>query len=183
MDDLSPAARSALTLAVLALLVVIGLVWGLSKVTAPLPGLSSGSSDACSPLDVAKGDVVRPGMVQVSVYNAGTRNGLAGDVMDALVERGFVEGNVGDAPDDADVAKIQIWADDKSDPAVQLLRRQIAGPAPITDRAADVGGTGVVLVVGDAFGQLGDVTAKVTAKTGATLCQPVAKSTKGPSAQ
>ena len=119
--DLGAGLRSALTLAVLGLLLVLMAVLGWSRLTAPLPE-SQETTGACEPWTVAAGERLDVGQVEVSILNAGTREGLAGAVMAGFVERGFRAGSSGNAPAGTEVAKVQIWAADKRDPAFAFAR-------------------------------------------------------------
>ena len=110
------------------------------------------------------------GQVEVSILNAGTREGLAGAVMAGFVERGFRAGSSGNAPAGTDVAKVQIWAADKRDPAVELVRAALPTPAPVVD--TDYDAPGVVVVVGNAFGELRSGATSITAKQEGTACAP-----------
>ncbi len=82
----------------------------------------------------------------MSVFNGSERSGLASATVAQLEERGFVAGDVGDAPQQ--ISSTQIWADDATNPAIQLVQRQFK-------RAKVVSGTqigpGVVVVVGEKF--------------------------------
>ena len=87
-------ARSAITLAALGVLLVLGAAWGWNAATEPLP--AKVDTPICTTQTIAAGQKVFPQDVTVSVYNAGTRDGLAGRVMKDLHDDGFAEGNVGD---------------------------------------------------------------------------------------
>ena len=100
--------RSAATMAVLVGILLVGAMWGWSAVTAPVPGKVD--APVCEPKAVAKGDKVYPAQVVVSVYNAGSRLGLAGRTMELLTGNGgFHEGDMGNAPEGTKVPVVQIW--------------------------------------------------------------------------
>lgn len=170
MTPLPAPLRSGLTLGVLAALVVVGLLWGWSAATAPLPGSDDGADGSCDPVTVEAGDRVRTEQVVVSVLNAGSREGLAGEVMDAFVERGFRTGASGNAPSGTEVARVQVWAADRRDPAVALVRSALRKPVPVVD--TDVNAPGVVVVVGDRFGELVDGRNRVKARQDGEVCAP-----------
>jgi hypothetical protein len=138
------ALKSAITLAVLAALVLLGAVWGLSALTAPFP--QNDPVAICEDVDVSAGTEVRRDQVVVSVFNGSKRTGLAGATSAQLVERGFVAGDIGDSPQPA--ASTQIWAADPTNPAVDLVRQQFKGAQVVT---GDSLGPGVVIVVGEKF--------------------------------
>ena len=159
------ALRSALTLAVLALLVVVAAVWGWSALTEPLP--QDDPVAICEDTDVAAGGEVRRDQVVVSVFNGSKRSGLAGSTMAQLVERGFVEGDVGDAPLPA--ASTQIWSSEPTNPAVLLVQKQFKQARIVT---GDPLGVGIVVVVGEKFQTLRKKQVEsVIAESDATYCR------------
>lgn len=161
--------RSALTLAVLGVLLLVMLLWGWSSATAPLPG-SGDDPGACEPFTVVEGDRLESSQVEVSILNAGNREGLAGEVMDGFLERGFRQGSSGNAPAGTEVAKVQVWASDRRDAAVELVRSVLPKPAPVVD--TEVGAPGVVVVVGDDFGELRNGNTSLTARQDGSVCAP-----------
>ena len=79
MIDLSAGLRTALTLGVLAVLLLVMLTWGWSNATAPLPGSDEPEeAGACEPWTVVEGEQLDAAQVEVTILNAGTREGLAG---------------------------------------------------------------------------------------------------------
>jgi hypothetical protein len=174
--DLAPKLRSAITLGVLTILLLLGLVWGWTKLTEPLPGLS-GSTDetqiaACSERTVAKGERVDIDEVTVSVYNAGTTDGLATKTLQKLETRGFAPGETGNAPSGTEVKKVQIWADDPKNPAVRLVSSHLGKSVKVVAPTGDPLGVGVVVVVGDNFTTLSQGAKFVKARTDAEVCSP-----------
>lgn len=167
--DLTAPLRSALTLAVLGALLLLMLVWGWSSATAPLPG-SEEDQGACEPFTVVAGERLDSSQVEVSILNAGNREGLAGEVMDAFEERGFRPGSSGNAPTGTEVAKVQIWASDRRDPAVELVRSALPQPAPVVD--TEINAPGVVVVVGNDFTELRQGRTSITARQGGSACAP-----------
>ena len=137
-------ARSGLTLLALASLLVVATVWGWSALTKPFP--QDEPVAICEDTPVTTGSEVRRDEIVVSLFNGSERSGLASATIAQLEERGFVAGDVGDAPQQ--ISSTQIWADDATNPAVQLVQRQFK-------RAKVVPGTqigpGVVVVVGEKF--------------------------------
>ena len=161
-------ARSAATLGVLCALLVVGGLWGWSAVTAPFPGKVA--APACENRPVAKGDKIFPAQVVVSVYNAGSRFGLAGRTMELFTGQGFPEGDIADAPNRSKVPFVQIWTPDPKNPAVQLVASRLAGPHSIVKREAP--GAGVNVVVGDRFDKLGKGLRFVKARSDSEICSP-----------
>lgn len=167
--DVGASLRSALTLGVLGLILLLMLTWGWSRATAPLPD-SEPTVGACEPWTVVEGERLDAAQVEVTVLNAGSREGLAGEVMAGFLERGFRQGESSNAPTGTEVAKVQVWAADKRDPAVELVRQVLPQPAPVVDTAYDA--PGVVVVVGNEFGELRDGDTSVTARQEGSACAP-----------
>ncbi len=160
--------KSVLTLATLAVLLLIGVSWGWSAVTEPFP---QGEEVAtCSPTEVAKGDKVYPDQVTVSVLNAGGREGLAGRTLDELVRNGFGKGDLDNAPVDAGVDLVEIWTDAPRSPAVQLVASHLGNDVRVLRR--DSGAPGVNIVVGNEFS--GVITGRRMRVAGqdTTICSP-----------
>jgi hypothetical protein len=162
---MSGALKSALTLAVLGLLMVVAAVWGWAALTEPFP--QEEPVAICEDTTVTAGTEVRRDQVVVSVFNGSGRSGLAGATIAELTERGFVEGDVGDSPQPA--ATTQIWADDPTNPAVQLVRQQFKKARVVT---GDTLGVGVVVVVGEKFKALRPKQVEsVVVESDATFCR------------
>ena len=159
--------RSLVTLVVLGLGLALAGVWGWSAISEPFPKESS--PPVCVDREFAKGDVVKRRDVTVSVWNGGTRVGLAGLTMDLLVEAGFHEGSEGNTPGKRKVAQVEIWTEDPDNPAVKLVRSQFAR-AEVVERK--VHPPGVLVVVGDGFDDLVPGEKSVTARTDASVCGP-----------
>jgi hypothetical protein len=174
--DLRPKLRSAITLGVLTIMLLLGLVWGWTKMTEPLPGLSGSTGEtpiaACSVRTVAKGERVDINEVTISVYNAGTTNGLATKTMQKLENRGFAPGDTGNAPRGTEVKKVQIWADDPKNPAVKLVSSYLGRSVKVAAPTGDPLGVGIVVVVGDNFTSLRQGAKFVKARTDAEVCSP-----------
>lgn len=136
--------RSAFTLGVLSLLVVVAAFWGWGAATAPLP--DSGPPPVCVDTRIRAGQQVTTGQVVVSVYNASGRSGVAGNTMNRLTNRGFVAGSTGNAPSDTDFRGVRIYATERKNPAVRLVRRQFQQARVVEGPAL---GPGVVVVVGN----------------------------------
>lgn len=157
--------RSALTLAFLGLLVVVAAAWGWTALTKPFP--ENEPVAICEDASVSAGTEVRRDQVVVSVFNGSGRSGLAGATSAELTERGFVAGDIGDSPQPA--ATTQIWADDPTNPAVDLVKQQFKKARVV---AGDALGVGVVVVVGEKFKTLRPQQVEsVLAQADATYCR------------
>ncbi len=163
--------RSLLTLGALGLLLVVAATWGWSSLTRPLP---SDADAVCTEKSYAAGDVVKRKDVTISVLNAGTRNGLAGLTLNLFEEAGFARGQEGNAPEDAKVGVVQIWTDDRTNPAVRLVASHLGKNVRVVRREPTT--AGVQVVVGDGFEDLvaGEKSAK--ASDDVTVCGPAAPS-------
>jgi hypothetical protein len=167
--DLSPRLRSALTLAVLALLVVVGTAWGFAQVTEPFPGRAEPS--VCVDEQFAAGERIYPQNVTVSVVNASTRVGLAGRTMSALVDEGFARGEIANAAEGVEVKRAEIWTTDADNPAVLLVRSRF-GQVEVVEMP-DPGAAGIVLVVGNALGdELFDGRPSILVESDTAVCGP-----------
>ncbi|HET6693725.1 MAG TPA: LytR C-terminal domain-containing protein [Pedococcus sp.] len=158
------------TLVLLGVLVVFALV-GWRTVTAPGPwsGASGPTADDCVS-GLAKGDLVRTTDITVSVYNAGTRSGLAGRTQEQLAARGFLTGDLGNAPDDlGDVRRVTVLAASPSDPAAMLVARQF-GKGTRVQKYADDLGSGVEVVVGDRYDGLSKAPRRMRAQADGSGC-------------
>lgn len=160
--------KTLLTLAVLAMLLVVGIAWGWSAATSPFP--QSTPQLSCYPTTLQPGDRVSAPKVTVSVFNASDRSGLAERTMSAFEDQGFGPGDVGNAPNGAVVHYAQVWAKDPGDPAVRLVLSRLGDGARVVRRHHS--GAGVVVLVGAQFQKLvpGKSSVKVTQPT--TLCEP-----------
>lgn len=98
--------------------------------------------------------VLMPDAVEVNVYNATARPGLAANTAAGLRDRGFTVLDVENAPPEDLVAEpAQIRASLADSPQVRLLVQHVPGAVVVADGRLD--GT-VDLVIGDAFTALGD---------------------------
>jgi LytR cell envelope-related transcriptional attenuator len=160
--------KTLLTMAVLAMLLVIGVAWGWSAMTRPFP--HKAPQKACYPTQLQRGDRVSAPKVTVSVFNASERVGLAERTMTAFEDQGFGPGDVGNAPKGTVVYFAQVWARHPSNPAVQLVSSRLGPQARVVKRHH--AGPGVIVMVGPQFQKLvaGRSSIKVTHPT--TICSP-----------
>jgi hypothetical protein len=159
---------TGVTLTVLIALLAVGAFIGWRALFAPLPGdtgTATGKDDGC----VDRGDTVRTRDVTVSVYNAGTRSGLAGQTQNELAARGFIPGDLGNAPDDlSNVRFVRVLAETRRDPAARLVALQFGKDAKVF--AADDLGSGVEVVVGDRFSGLKEAPRRIRADAPGSGC-------------
>lgn len=163
--------KTAVTLTVLSVLLIVAAVWGFTAVTQPFPGRVE--TPVCVDTTVGKGTRVRTSDVTVSVLNASTREGLAGRTMGLLTDAGFAEGEVGNAPRGTKVdVSAEIWTDDPRGVAVALVRTWLGRDVRVR-RVTDPGRPGVVVVVGNDFEDLAQRGRRAIAATAeSTFCTP-----------
>ena len=145
---------TAVTLTVLVAMLAAGAFIGWRALFAPLPGDSdaaTGNREGCAE-GVSRGDTVRTRDVTVSVYNASNRDRLASRTMAEFVNAGFVEGETGNAPEDARVPRAKIWARSLSSPDVRLVKSRLGPATPVVRRNGP--GIGVTVLVGDRYTSL-----------------------------
>jgi hypothetical protein len=166
--DLKARTRSAVTLAVLAVVFVIGVAWAWSSVTDPFP--EKAEQPACTDSPVAKGDRLTPGDVLVNVLNGSTTEGLAGETMDALVRKGFVEGSKGNTSAAGSRSGAVIWADDANSTAAKLLKSYFGKGTEIVQQSTAE--PGITVVVGEGFPGIGDGRKSIKATSDGYVCSP-----------
>lgn len=162
------AAKSTGVLAGLAVLVALAAVWGWGAVTEPFPGKTDPPTCVATP--VTAGDKVFPGQVVVSVFNASERNGLAGRTMDLFTDDGFIEGDTGNAARNADVDVAAIWTETPTNPDVRLVASRLGPDVEIVRRPGRA--VGVMVLVGDDFGDLVKGQRQVVAEEDTRICSP-----------
>ena len=171
---------TAVTLLVLTGILVAGALVGSKALFAPMPSDQSRAGDgpSCTRTTLKKGQTVRAREVQVSVFNGGSRAGLATETMGALRNRGFDRGSIGNAPEGTVVRKVQVWTTQRDDVAARLVANQFGPRTRVHVVASDLG-PGIDVVVGDALKGLSKArTTIVVAKTSST-CVPLPSPTAG----
>lgn len=166
--NLVPSLKSAVTIGVLALLLVVGVSWGFAQVTEPFPGKVD--PPICVDTSFPAGERIYPQDVTVSVLNASNREGLASRTMDELLSDGFAEGETTNAPDGTQVGRVEIWTTDGDNPAVLLVRSRL-GQAEVLEKP-DPGAAGIVVVVGDQFEETFEGRPSIKTDTDIVVCGP-----------
>ncbi len=166
---------TAVTMLILLAILAAGAVVGLRSLFAPLPRgqATAKATPACVTKSVKKGQRVSATQVEVSVFNAGSRAGLADETMLTLVQRGFRKGKVGNAPAGSTVKKAQVWTTQKHDPAARLVARQFGKAVKVRSVKVDLG-PGVDVVVGDGFTKLVKAKRVIIVKRTSSACLPSA---------
>jgi LytR cell envelope-related transcriptional attenuator len=166
-------AISAVTIVVLIGLLVVGAVVGWRTLSAPLPGEDDeprkASGQRCND-GVTRGDVVRTEDITVSVYNAGSRSGLADQTQSELVARDFIPGDVGNAPVEMESVRfVRVLAPTTTDPAARLVALQFGEDTLVQATEEDLG-PGVEVIVGDSFQGLVEAPTEIKARTTGSGC-------------
>ena len=91
--------------------------------------------------------------MQVSVFNGGTRSGLADETLAQLRERGFTPGDTGNAPSGTEVKRVRVLHHERNDLAATLVARQFGRSTKVVVTDTDLG-PGVDVVVGNKFDKL-----------------------------
>ncbi len=163
---------SGATLIVLMSLLAVGAYVGWQRLSAPVPERDEPTKASGPRCDggVARGDVVRTRDITVSVYNAGSRSGLAGQTMSELEARGFIPGDVGNAPAKFETVRwVRVLAPSKKDPAARLVALQFGKQTLVQAVKRDLG-PGVEVIVGDKFLGLVDARQKLKARASGSGC-------------
>ena len=168
---------AALTLAVLVGVIAVGAAVGWNALTASFPtSLSpSPSAPACTNRLVDAGKSLRSSDVTVSVFNAGSRPGLAERTLAALTARGFQPGQVGNAPSGAPVRTAQVWTKTKGDAESRLVALQFGRKTKVHLTNIDLG-PGVDVLVGDSFHGLAKAPRLLKVHKPEKVCLPVSPS-------
>ncbi|MET0997160.1 MAG: LytR C-terminal domain-containing protein [Marmoricola sp.] len=140
---------TAVTLVVLLGVLAAMAVYGFRELTAPLPGAPS-ANQTCSEAEKQVQEFIQRGEVQVSVFNAGTKEGLAGTTLQSVEDAGFRAGNAGNAPRTTKVPRAVVWTTEENDTAATLVARAFGRRTPVQVTETDLG-PGVDVLVGNRF--------------------------------
>lgn len=143
---------TAVTMMVLVGILVVGAVVGAQKLFAPLPETQpvAEPSPSCT-VEAEKGERLRIRDVRVNVFNAGSEAGLAGGTMRDLARRGFVRGEVGNAPNDTAVRRVQVWIEKGEEAAGRLVARNLGRKVKVMTVKGEDLADGVDVIVGNKF--------------------------------
>ena len=166
---------TGITLLVLVGILVVGAVLGSRSLFAPLPdsGQAAGSpTPTCSTQTVKKGQRIRSTQVQVSVFNGGTRAGLADETLKSLTKRGFTAGETGNAPSGTTVKRVRVYTTTKNDLSATLVARQFGRSTQVVVTDTDLG-PGIDVVVGNKLHRLAKARHVIKVRTSSSVCVPV----------
>ena len=140
---------TAVTLVAL-LLVLIGMAaYGFDQLTKPLPNRSV-AEEKCTGAEKEVQGFLKRNQVQVSVFNAGNREGFAGLTLEKIVDAGYRAGNAGNAPKSAEVRRAVVWTTEPNDPAAKLVAKSLGPRVKIDVTETDLG-PGIDVIVGNKF--------------------------------
>ena len=162
---------TAVTLLVLVGILAAGAVIGIRSLLAPISEDASDTPSSCSTTAVRKGQRISARQVAISVYNAGTRAGLADETMGVLTNRGFQRGEVGNAPRGTRVKVVQIWTSRPTDAAARLVALQFGRSVKVQVKKTNLGPGGDV-VVGDGFRRLVRAQRTIVVLNAQSVCLP-----------
>lgn len=161
---------TGVTLLVLVGVLVVAVVLGAKALFAPLPQHDTPAAQGCVSTRVHKGQRVSSAQVEVSVFNASGRSGLADRTMLAFTSRGFAKGDVGNAPAGSGVKVAQVWTTRRNDAGARLVARQLGRHTRVRTVAADLG-PGVDVLVGARFTRLAAAPRTLVAARTTSACR------------
>lgn len=146
---------TALTMAVLAAILVVMAVWGYRAATAPYGDRSEPASagPTCPPERQQVTEQLRRKDVTVSVYNSGKRSGRAQATLNQLEEAGFKAGAIGNAPEGLSAKRAAVYTADPDSPAAKLVALAFGPKTEVLSTTEDLG-PGIAVVIGDKFERL-----------------------------
>jgi hypothetical protein len=124
-------------------------VYGFKSALAPLPG-GKAADPTCSGTEKQVQKYLKRSDVQVSVYNAGSRSGLAGQTLEKFDAAGFKAGNAGNAPGAAEVRRAVVWTTQPNDASARLVALALGRGTRIEVTETDLG-PGIDVLVGNRF--------------------------------
>jgi hypothetical protein len=162
---------TAVTLVVL-IVVLIGMAaFGYNQLTAPLPELPS-AEEKCTGAEKEVQGFLKRKQVQVSVFNAGNREGFAGSTLEKIVDAGFRAGNAGNAPKSAQIRRAVVWTTEEDDSAAKLVAASLGRRTKIEITETDLG-PGVDVIVGNKFKGIRKSPKKIRLADPVEKCVPV----------
>ena len=168
--DARQGGRSAITLAILAVVFLASVAWAWSRVTDPFP--EKVEAAPCTDTLISEGSDLAPIQVMVTVLNAGGANGLASKTQGQLAAYGFAAGDTGNAPSNTGPVAAQVWSSDANAADAMLVAAYLGKDVEVIDQPS--GYPGITIVVGKRFKGVKQGPPTVTAKTDSYVCVPPA---------
>ncbi|MEJ7635353.1 LytR C-terminal domain-containing protein [Aeromicrobium sp.] len=145
-------ALRALTLLVAAVVLVFGGLTGFRLLTASTD-TDGTAPPTCTNQTIKKGAKLDSNVVEVDVYNASDRSGLANRVTINLQTNGFLGDSIGNSESATKPRRVAILTDERKDPRVRLVARQFKDKVAYRKPDIPVDG-GVAVIVGDDYSKL-----------------------------
>jgi LytR cell envelope-related transcriptional attenuator len=140
---------TGITLVILAVVLCVMGFFGVKQALKPFPSGKSSSDPTCSATKQVQKFLTRHD-VQISVFNAGNRSGLASETLDKVEAAGFVAGNAGNAPGTAEVRRAVVWTTKPDDYSAKLAALAFGPGTQVVVTKTDLG-PGVDVLVGNRF--------------------------------
>jgi hypothetical protein len=166
---------TAITMLFLCGLLVLGAVWGFKSLFAQIPSASPSAgqpSPTCKPQQIDAGQRMPSTQITVSVFNSGSRVGLASETLNSLANRGFKLGDIGNAPSNANVRSVQVWTTKTHDVEARLVALQFGKRVKVRVSKVNLG-AGVDVVLGNGFRGLVRAPSSIRATTPQKVCAPI----------
>jgi len=162
---------TAVTMLVLCGILVAAALWGWQSLLAEVPTDDEVvvGEGACKTKRLRAGQQLRSSQVRVSVFNGGTQEGLADTTLAALRKRGFRTGEVGNAPIDAEVQRVQVWTTVPNDLSARLVARQFGKNLKARFSDEDLG-PGIDVIIGNDFRNLAPETNALRVRKARDVC-------------
>ena len=141
---------TGLTLVALAGVLCVMGFYGVKAALKPFPSDKSSSSPTCSSQEKEVQKFLTRRDVQISVFNAGDRSGLASETLDKVEAAGFVAGNSGNAPGTAQVRRAVVWTTKPDDYSAKLAALAFGPSTQVVVTKTDLG-PGIDVLVGNRF--------------------------------
>jgi hypothetical protein len=141
---------TGVTLVVLLLVLALMGGYGVEQALKPFPSSKKSETPQCTTKQKQVQQYLTRKDVQVSVFNAGDRSGLAGETLDKVEAAGFVAGNAGNAPGTADVRRAVVWTTKDDDYSAKLVALAFGPQTQVVVTKTDLG-PGIDVLVGNKF--------------------------------
>ena len=161
---------TGITLAVLCGILAAGLFVGINTLFQPIGEDTPTAEPTPQCTTIPRGKKLKSSQVVVNVLNGGTRTGLAGQTLESLTGRGFIGGEVGNAPSNK-VKRAQVWIVSGEETAGKLVAANLGPRTPVVKREDVIEG-GVDVVVADAFDKLGKPQRALVVGKAQEVCAP-----------
>jgi hypothetical protein len=154
-------------------ILILGAVVGAQQLFAPFPESEpvAQPSPSCT-IEAKPGERLRIGDVRVNVFNGGSEAGLAGGTMRDLARRGFIRGEVGNAPRDTGVRRVQVWIEKGEEAAGRLVARNFGPKVKVVTVKGEDLADGVDVIVANKFPEkLGKKVESVKVREPLEICE------------